>query len=173
MGTGGRAACVIHPAPRAEQADLGAGGESLHRNASLLAGLVVVLLLLALWLSSAHGKRLAFLFGLLAYGLLLMDGLIDGSGPWDAATINGSAGQVLVIFLLAAVIYRTWRGGPLSARQEDRRICPRAARGAGHPGWGGWPCWRRSRICPRRWWPMLACAAVSRAGPPPRAGRRT
>ena len=109
MGTGGRAACVIHPAPRAEQADLGAGGESLHRNASLLAGLVAVLLLLALWLSSAHGKRLAFLFGLLAYGLLLMDGLIDGSGPWDAATINGSAGQVLVIFLLAAVIYRTWR----------------------------------------------------------------
>jgi hypothetical protein len=88
---------------------LAAGGESLHRNASLLAGLVVVLLLLALWLSSAHGKRLAFLFGLLAYGLLLMDGLIDGGGPWGAATINGSAGQVLVIFLLAAVIYRTWR----------------------------------------------------------------
>jgi len=86
-----------------------AGGESLHRNASLLAGLVVVLLLLALWLSSAHGKRLAFLFGVLAYGLLLMDGLIDESGPWGADTINGSVGQVLVIFLLAAVIYRTWR----------------------------------------------------------------
>jgi hypothetical protein len=88
---------------------LAAGGESLHRNASLLAGLVVVLLLLALWLSSAHGKRQAFSFGLLAYGLLLTDGLIDGGGPWGAATINGSAGQVLVIFLLAAVIYRTWR----------------------------------------------------------------
>jgi hypothetical protein len=86
-----------------------AGGESLHRNASLLAALVVVLLLLALWLSSAHGKRLAFLFGVLAYGLLLMDGLIDESGPWGADTINGSVGQVLVIFLLAAVIYRTWR----------------------------------------------------------------
>jgi hypothetical protein len=85
------------------------GGDSLHRNGSLLAGLVVVLLLLALWLSSAHGKRLAFLFGVLAYGLLLMDGLIDGTGPWDADTINGSAGQVLVIFVLAAVIYRTLR----------------------------------------------------------------
>jgi hypothetical protein len=85
------------------------GGESLHRNGMLLAGLVVVLLLLALWLSSAHGKRLAVLFGVLAYGLLLMDGLIDGSGPWDADTINGSMGQVLVIFVLAAVIYRTWR----------------------------------------------------------------
>jgi hypothetical protein len=85
------------------------GGESLHRNASLLAGLVVVLLLLALWLSSAHGKHLALLFGVLAYGLLLLDGLIDNSGPWDADTINGSVGQVLVIFLLAAVIYRTWR----------------------------------------------------------------
>lgn len=85
------------------------GGESLHRNASLLAGLVVVLLLLALWLSSAHGKRLAVLFGVLAYGLLLMDGLIDGTGPWDADTINGSVGQVLVIFVLAAVSYRTWR----------------------------------------------------------------
>lgn len=85
------------------------GGESLHRNGSLLAGLVVVLLLLALWLSSAHGKRLAFLFGVLAYGLLLMDGLIDGTGPWDADTINGSVGQVLVFVVLAAVIYRTWR----------------------------------------------------------------
>ncbi len=85
------------------------GGESLHRIASLLAGLVVVLLLLAVWLSSAHGKRLALLFGVLAYGLLLMDGFIDGSGPWGADTITGSAGQVLVIFLLAAVIYRTWR----------------------------------------------------------------
>jgi hypothetical protein len=94
------------------------GGESLHRNGSLLAGLVVVLLLLALWLSSAHGKRLAFLFGVLAYGLLLTDGLIDGTGPWDADTINGSVGQVLVFVVLAAVIYRTWRrsrsaaGGP-------------------------------------------------------------
>lgn len=99
------------------------GGESLHKNASLLAVLVVVLLLLALWLGSAHGKRLALLFGVLAYGLLLMDGLIDESGPWGADTINGSAGQLLVIFLLAAVIYRTWRrsrtaagrsGGPLT-----------------------------------------------------------
>lgn len=85
------------------------GGASLHRNGSLLAGFVVVLLLLALWLSSAHGKRLAFLFGVLAYGLLLTDGLIDGTGPWDADTINGSVGQVLVFVVLAAVIYRTWR----------------------------------------------------------------
>lgn len=85
------------------------GGGSLHRNASLLAGLFVVLLLLALWLSSAHGKRLALLFAVLAYGLLLMDGLIDEGGPWGADTINGSVGQVLVIFLLAAVIFRTWR----------------------------------------------------------------
>ncbi len=85
------------------------GGESLHRNASLLAGLAAVLLLLVMWLSSAHGKRLALLFGVLAYGLLLTDGFIDHSGPWGADTISGSAGQVLVIFLLAAVIYRTWR----------------------------------------------------------------
>jgi hypothetical protein len=85
------------------------GGESLHAIVSLLAGLVVALLLLALWLSSAHGKRLALLFGVLAYGLLLMDGFIDGSGPWGADTVDGSVGQVLVIFLLAAVIYRTWR----------------------------------------------------------------
>jgi hypothetical protein len=85
------------------------GGESLHEIASLLAGLVVGLLLLTLWLSSAHGKRLALLFGVLAYGLLLMDGFIDESGPWGADTINGAVGQVLVIFLLAVVIYRTWR----------------------------------------------------------------
>jgi hypothetical protein len=45
----------------------------------------------------------------LAYGLLLTDGLIDGTGPWDAATINGSIGQVLVVLVLAAVVYRTWR----------------------------------------------------------------
>jgi hypothetical protein len=85
------------------------GGESLHRNVSLLAELAAALLLLALWLSSAAGKRLAFLFGVLAYGLLLTDGLIDGTGPWDAATINGSIGQVLVAFALAAVVYRSWR----------------------------------------------------------------
>ena len=94
------------------------GGESLHRNASLLAVLVAVLLLLALWLHSAPGKRLALLFGVLAYGLLLTEGFIDGSGPWDADTIIGSAGQVLVICVLTAVAYRTWRrsrpaaGGP-------------------------------------------------------------
>jgi hypothetical protein len=94
------------------------GGESLHRNASLLAVLVAVLLLLALWLHSAPGKRLALLFGVLAYGLLLTEGFIDGSGPWDADTVNGSAGQVLVICVLTAVAYRTWRrsrpaaGGP-------------------------------------------------------------
>jgi hypothetical protein len=85
------------------------GGESLYLIASLLAGLVVGLLLLALWLTSAHGKRLALLFGVLAYGLLLMDGFIDRGGPWDADTINGAAGQVGVFLVLAAVIYRTWR----------------------------------------------------------------
>jgi len=98
------------------------GGESLHRNASLLAGVVVVLLLLALWLSSAHGKRLAFLFGVLAYGLLLMNGLIDEAGPWGADTINGSVGQVLVIFLLAAVIYRTWRRSRSAARGSGQSL---------------------------------------------------
>ena len=66
------------------------GGESLHRIASLLAGLVVVLLLLAVWLSWGEGKRMALLFdGVLAYGLLLTDGFIDGSGPWAADTIAG------------------------------------------------------------------------------------
>lgn len=94
------------------------GGESLHRNASLLAGLAAAVLLLGLWLTSAPGKRLALLFGVLAYGLLLADGFIDGSGPWDADTVNGSAGQVLVICVLTAVAHRTWRrsraaaGGP-------------------------------------------------------------
>ena len=71
--------------------------------------LVVVLLLLAPWLSSAAGKRLAVLFGVLAYGLLMTDGLIDGDGPWDADTINGCIGQVLVSCVLAAVVYLTWR----------------------------------------------------------------
>ena len=85
------------------------GGENLHRATELLAGFVAGLLLLALWLSSAQGKRLALLFGVLGYGLLLMDGLIDESGAWGADTINGGAGQVLVILLLVAVIFRTWR----------------------------------------------------------------
>lgn len=87
---------------------LSLGRESLHRNASLLAVLVAVSLLLALWLTSAPGKRLALLFGVLAYGLLLTDGLIGG-GPGGAATINGSAGQVLIACVLTAVAYRTWR----------------------------------------------------------------
>ncbi|HUJ05004.1 MAG TPA: hypothetical protein VLX31_02730 [Streptosporangiaceae bacterium] len=85
------------------------GGESLHRNASLLAGLAVAVLLLVMWLSSAHGKRLALLFGVLAYGTLLADGFIDQGGAWGADTVNGSIGQVLVTVLLAAVGYRTWR----------------------------------------------------------------
>lgn len=96
------------------------GGESLHRNASLLAVLAVVLLLLALWLTSAPGKRLALLFGVLAYGLLLTDGLIDESGPWCAATINGSAGQVLVACVLTAVTYRTWRRSRSAAGGSDQ-----------------------------------------------------
>jgi hypothetical protein len=98
------------------------GGASLHRNAVLLAGIVIVLLLLALWLSSAHGKRLALLFGVLAYGLLLMDGLIDESGPWDADTINGSVGQVLVIFGLAVVTYRTWRRSRSAASRSGQSL---------------------------------------------------
>jgi hypothetical protein len=98
------------------------GGESLHRNALLLAGLVVVVLLLALWLSSAHGKRLALLFGVLAYGLLLMDGLIDESGPWGADTVNGSVGQVLVIFLLAAVAFTTWRRSRSAAGRSGESL---------------------------------------------------
>jgi len=85
------------------------GGESLHVIVSLLALLLVAALLLGLWLSSAHGKRLALLFGVLAYGLLLVNGFIDAGGAWGADTIDGSAGQVLVIVLLVAVIYRTWR----------------------------------------------------------------
>jgi hypothetical protein len=99
-----------------------AGGESLHRNGLLLAGLIVVLLLVALWLSSAHGKRLALLFGVLAYGLLMTDGLIDPSGPFSAATINGSVGQVLVALLLAAVIYRTWRPSRSAARESGQSL---------------------------------------------------
>jgi hypothetical protein len=99
---------------------LSLGRESLHRNASLLAVLVVVLLLLALWLTSAPGKRLALLFGVLAYGLLLTDGLIDGSGPGGAATINGSAGQVLVACVLTAVAYRTWRRSRSAAGGSDQ-----------------------------------------------------
>jgi hypothetical protein len=98
------------------------GGESLHRNVSLLAGLAIALLLLALWLSSKHGKRLALLFAVLAYGLLMMDGLIDESGAWGADTINGAVGQVLVIFLLAAVLYRTWRRSRSAAQGSDQSL---------------------------------------------------
>ncbi len=98
------------------------GGEFLHRNAMLLTLIVVVFLLLALWLSSAHGKRLALLFGVLAYGLLLADGLIDESGPWNADTINGSVGQVLVILVLAAVIYRTWRRSRTDAGRSGQSL---------------------------------------------------
>jgi hypothetical protein len=85
------------------------GGETLHQTAVLMAGFFAALLLLVLWLSSAQGKRVALLFAVLFYGLLLMDRLIDESGPWGTATITGGLGQVLVILLLAAVIFQTWR----------------------------------------------------------------
>jgi len=94
------------------------GGWDVYVVGVTLAGIVAGLLLLVLWLSSAHGKRLALLFAVLGYGLLLSDGFIDRSGSWGADTVNGAAGQVVVLCLVAAVCYRTWRrsrsatGGP-------------------------------------------------------------
>src|SRR3984957_20118156 len=35
------------------------------------------------------------------------------------------------------------------------------------------PCWRRSPICPRRWWRMPACAVMFRRGPPIRESGRS
>ena len=40
-------------------------------------------------------------------------------------------------------------------------------------GLGRSSCRRRSRICPRRWWPMRACAVVFRCGPPIRESGRS
>jgi hypothetical protein len=66
----------------------------------------VVFLLAAAWLSSAHGKRLAVLFGVLAVPALLQ---LAGYGPGTltAANVIVPGCEALVLCLLAVMVYRT------------------------------------------------------------------
>jgi hypothetical protein len=94
------------------------GGLLLSELLGATAAAAVVLLLAAAWLSSAHGKRLAVLFGVLAFPALLQ--LADTYGPVTLAAANVIAPgcQALALCLLAVMVYRTRRqsrpadGGP-------------------------------------------------------------
>lgn len=67
---------------------------------------VVAALLAAVWLSSAHGKRLAVLFGVLALAALLqLAGYVPGTLTADNVVVPGC--EALVLCLLAVMVYRT------------------------------------------------------------------
>ena len=71
---------------------------------------VVVLALVAAWLSSALGKRLAVLFGVLAFAALLQVAeFFYDTGGLTAANVLVPAGEALVLCLLVVLIYRTRR----------------------------------------------------------------
>jgi hypothetical protein len=73
------------------------------------AAAAVVLLLLAAWLTSAQGKRLAVLFGVLAFpALLQLAEYYSLHGP-TAASVYVPGCEALVLCLLAVIIYRTRR----------------------------------------------------------------
>jgi hypothetical protein len=82
----------------------------LHLFDASAAGAVVLALVLV-WLSSAHGKRLAVLFGVLSFAALLQlaESYFDGPGGLAAANVVAPASEALVICVLAAIVYRTLR----------------------------------------------------------------
>jgi hypothetical protein len=75
------------------------------------AGAAVVLSLAAAWLSSAHGKRMAVLFGVPAFAAVLdlTAQYFDGSGGFLATRVLRPAVEALVLCVLAAIVYRTRR----------------------------------------------------------------
>jgi hypothetical protein len=73
------------------------------------AAAAVVLLLLTAWLSSAHGKRLAVLFGVLAFPALLQVAEYYGLQGPTAATVFVPGSEAVVLCLVAVIIYRTRR----------------------------------------------------------------
>ena len=95
------------------------GGPSFYNLVAAATTAAVVLALVAAWLSSAHGKRLAVLFGVVAFSALLelaLQYLIpDGPSGLAAANLPLPACEVLVLCVLAAIIYRTWRRGRSAA----------------------------------------------------------
>jgi hypothetical protein len=71
----------------------------------------VVLALVVAWLSSPLGKRLAMLFGVLAFSasLELVETYFSGPGGLVAANVLVPACEAIVLCVLAAIVYRTWR----------------------------------------------------------------
>jgi len=71
----------------------------------------VVLALVAAWLGSAHGKRLAVLFGVVAFSafLQLAQQYLFSYERLTVANLLLPACEALVMFGLATIVYRTWR----------------------------------------------------------------
>ena len=79
------------------------------------AAAVVVLQLLAAWLSSTHGKRLAVLFGVLAFPALLQLAEYYGLQGPTVANVYVPGSDALVLCLVAVIIYRTRRRAKAAA----------------------------------------------------------
>jgi len=75
------------------------------------AAAAVVVALVVAWLCSAQGKRMAVLFGLVAFSGLLELGEVRvyGSTGLAAENVFVPACEALVLGLLAVIVYRTWR----------------------------------------------------------------
>jgi hypothetical protein len=76
----------------------------------------VLLVLLAAWLTSALGKRMAVLFGVLAFPALLQlaEDFVTGSWPFRPGSATEldvlvPVGEAGVVCLLALIVYRTRR----------------------------------------------------------------
>jgi hypothetical protein len=80
------------------------------------AAAAVVLLILAAWLSSAHGKRLAVLFGVLAFPALMKLAEYYGLHGPTPANVYVPGSEALVLCLLAVIIYRTRRRAKSAGR---------------------------------------------------------
>lgn len=84
------------------------GGPMSFDLRAATAAAAAVVLLAAAWLSSAHGKRLAVLFGVLALpALLQLESYMPGT--LAAADVIVPGCEALVLCLLAVMVYRTWQ----------------------------------------------------------------
>jgi hypothetical protein len=90
---------------------------SLFHLLNAAAAAAVVLGLVVMWLSSAHGKRLAVLFGVVSFSALLQlaESAFYGPSGLFAASVLVPASEAVVLGLLAVIIYRTWQAKSGSA----------------------------------------------------------
>jgi hypothetical protein len=86
-------------------------GQSVYHLFAAATTAAVVLAPVAAWLSSSHGKRLAVIFGVVAFSafLQLAEQYLLSYERLTVANLLLPACEALVLFGLATIVYRTWR----------------------------------------------------------------